>query len=116
MENPDSTLPTLPDPESVPERKIFADLPSREPLPPLVFPEYMTSPVPQRRRTALISLGLAALAMLAWFVVNREGLIGGSGPSQIVRAQIDDLGRGQLRAAYELFSPRYRQQVPFAEW
>jgi hypothetical protein len=73
------------------------------------------SPVPSRR-AALLAAGLAALTLVAWLVVQREGLLDAVGPREIVRAQLDDLGRGQLRAAYELFSPRYRQEVPFNEW
>ncbi len=73
------------------------------------------SPVPSRR-AALLAAGLAALTLLAWLIVQREGLLDAVGPREIVRAQLDDLGRGQLRAAYELFSPRYRQEVPFNEW
>ncbi len=73
------------------------------------------SPVPSRR-AALLATGLAALTLLAWLIVQREGLLDSVGPREIVRAQLDDLGRGQLRAAYELFSPRYRQEVPFNEW
>ena len=73
------------------------------------------SPVPSRR-AALLAAGLAALTLVAWLIVQREGLLDAVGPREIVRAQLDDLGRGQLRAAYELFSPRYRQEVPFNEW
>ena len=73
------------------------------------------SHVPSRRAT-LVALGFAVAALLAWTALQREGFFDAAGPREIVRAQVDDLGRGQLRAAYDLFSPRYRQQVPFNEW
>jgi hypothetical protein len=87
-------------------------------LPAVSFParaHVAASSVPSRR-AALVATGLAALALLAWLVVQREGLLEASSPRETVRAQLDDLGRGQLRAAYDLFSPRYRQQVPFDLW
>jgi hypothetical protein len=86
--------------------------------PSVVFPARVhvpASPVPSRR-AALVATGLAALALVAWLVAQREGLLDVSSPRETVRAQLDDLGRGQLRAAYDLFSPRYRQQVPFNVW
>jgi hypothetical protein len=36
-----------------------------------------------------------------------------AGPRQTVRQHLDALNRGELRAAYNLFSPRYRQKVEF---
>jgi hypothetical protein len=87
-------------------------------LPAVSFPAraHVTSSSVPSRRAALVATGLAALALLAWLVVQREGLLEASSPRETVRAQLDDLGRGQLRAAYDLFSPRYRQQVPFDLW
>jgi hypothetical protein len=73
------------------------------------------SHMPSRRAT-LMALSFAVAALLTWTTLQREGLFDATGPREIVRAQVDDLGRGQLRAAYDLFSPRYRQQVPFNEW
>jgi Domain of unknown function (DUF4864) len=73
------------------------------------------SHVPSRRAT-LMALGFAVASLLTWTALQREGFFDATGPREIVRAQVDDLGRGQLRAAYDLFSPRYRQQVPFNEW
>ena len=73
------------------------------------------SHMPSRRAT-LMALSFAVAALLTWTALQREGLFDATGPREIVRAQVDDLGRGQLRAAYDLFSPRYRQQVPFNEW
>lgn len=73
------------------------------------------SRMPSRRAT-LMALGFAVAALLAWTTLQREGFFDATGPREVVRAQVDDLGRGQLRAAYDLFSPRYRQQVPFNEW
>jgi Domain of unknown function (DUF4864) len=73
------------------------------------------SHMPSRRAT-LMALSFAVAALLTWTALQREGFFDATGPREIVRAQVDDLGRGQLRAAYDLFSPRYRQQVPFNEW
>jgi len=73
------------------------------------------SHMPSRRAT-LMAVSFAVAALLTWTALQREGLFDATGPREIVRAQVDDLGRGQLRAAYDLFSPRYRQQVPFNEW
>lgn len=101
-----------------PQIRLDADTPeSRTALAgPLRRPmDSAASPVPSRR-AALLATALAALALLAWLVVQRAGLLDSTGPQEIVRAQLDDLGRGQLRAAYDLFSLRYRQEVPFTEW
>ncbi len=70
-----------------------------------------------RRLLALLAAGSTAFALTTWTLVRYEdplGLLGfGSGPTSVVKAQLEALNRGQLRAAYEMFSPHYRQQVPF---
>jgi hypothetical protein len=139
MDDPESAAFPTSDPDHLPEEKsasgvtnesqdsppgIRNDNPMLAPptvvgvSPSVAFPARVhvpASPVPSRR-AALVATGLAALALVAWLVVQREGLLDTSSPRETVRTQLDDLGRGQLRAAYDLFSPRYRQQVPFNVW
>lgn len=143
MDNPESAAFSTPVPDDLPRETSAGEIPgmpkdsppdvhedSREDspvlapssvpgaLPAVSFPAraHVTSSSVPSRRAALVATGLAALALLAWLVVQREGLLEASSPRETVRAQLDDLGRGQLRAAYDLFSPRYRQQVPFDLW
>jgi hypothetical protein len=72
---------------------------------------------PRRFRVTPWVAGLAALLLVVALAGQREGWLASvSGPDQIARTQIEDLGRGQVRAAYDLFSARYRTQVPFEEW
>jgi uncharacterized protein DUF4864 len=70
-----------------------------------------------RRLLALLAAGGTAFALTTWVLVRYEdplGLLGfGAGPSHVVKAQLEALNRGELRAAYEMFSPHYRQQVSF---
>jgi hypothetical protein len=72
-----------------------------------------------RRRLLLIfSLGLVAFALTVWILSRVEPSFGdfASGPDEVARAQLRALGRGDLRAAYGMFSVRYRQQVSFDAW
>jgi Domain of unknown function (DUF4864) len=72
-----------------------------------------------RRRLLLVfSLGLAAFGLTAWILARLEPSFAGfaDGPSEVVRAQLRALGRGDLRGAYGMFSVRYRQQVSFDAW
>ena len=70
-----------------------------------------------RRLLALLAAGGTAFALTTWTLVRYEnplGLLGfGTGPTSVVRAQLEALNRGEFRAAYEMFSSRYRQQVSF---
>jgi hypothetical protein len=70
-----------------------------------------------RRLRVLLYAGTLAFALTTWMLVrveNPAALLGwGPGPSTVARAHLEALNRGELRAAYELFSTRYRQQVPF---
>jgi hypothetical protein len=70
-----------------------------------------------RRLVALLIVGGVAFVLTTWTLV-RVGdpaslLPFGPGPSSVVRAHLQALNRGELRAAYELFSARYRKQVSF---
>lgn len=71
----------------------------------------------RRRLLILLSAGCLAFAATTWLLVRNEGSLGlsrlASGPTSVVRAQLAALNRGDLRGAYDLFSAKYRQQVPF---
>jgi hypothetical protein len=66
----------------------------------------------------LLSLTLAAFVLTAWISVRMDSPFGifSTGPQKIVRAQLRALDRGELRPAYDMFSARYRQQIPFDVW
>src|ERR1700684_2818254 len=66
----------------------------------------------------LLSLSLAAFILTAWILVRVDAPFGvfSTGPQEIVRAQLRALDRGELRPAYDMFSPRYRGQVSFDTW
>ncbi len=63
-----------------------------------------------RRLMMLLVAGGAAFGITTWILVRLDNPVGPlglkSGPAAVVN-------RGELRAAYELFSRRYRQQVSF---
>jgi Domain of unknown function (DUF4864) len=73
-----------------------------------------------RRLMALLLTGGTAFALATWTLVHLENPPGLSGsstePGEVVKAHLDALNRGEVRAAYELFSERYREQVPFEEY
>jgi hypothetical protein len=66
----------------------------------------------------LLSLSLAAFILTSWILVRVDAPFGifATGPQEIVRAQLRALDRGELRPAYDMFSPRYRGQVSFDSW
>jgi uncharacterized protein DUF4864 len=66
----------------------------------------------------LLSLALAAFILTSWILVRVDSPFGifSSGPQEVVRAQLRALDRGELRPAYDMFSPRYRGQVSFDTW
>ena len=66
----------------------------------------------------LLSLSLAAFILTSWILVRVDAPFGifATGPQEIVRAQLRALDRGELRPAYDMFSPRYRGQVSFDTW
>ncbi len=70
-----------------------------------------------RRLVALLCTGSVAFTLTTWFLVRRQPAAApppsASEPARTVRAQLDALNRGDVRAAYDLFSPRYRANVPF---
>lgn len=80
--------------------------------------------VSERRRSfrqnlyLLLGLALAAFILTSWILVRLDSPFGifATGPQEVVRAQLSALGRGELKPAYDLFSARYRSQVPFSAW
>lgn len=70
-----------------------------------------------RRLLALLAVGGAAFALTTWTLVRFDIPTGSSGlfgsPASVVKAHLEALNRGEPRAAYDLFSRKYRQQVSF---
>ena len=70
-----------------------------------------------RRLLALLTASVAAFTLTTFLLVRYEKLLGllggGPGPASVVRTHLEEVNRGELRAAYELFSPHYREQVSF---
>ena len=66
----------------------------------------------------LLGLTLAAFILSSWILVRVDSPFGifSSGPQEVVRAQLRALDHGELRPAYDMFSPRYRGQVSFDTW
>ena len=66
----------------------------------------------------LLSLSLAAFILTSWILVRVDAPFSmfSTGPQEVVRAQLRALDRGELRPAYDMFSPRYRGQVSFDTW
>ena len=76
-----------------------------------------------RRLMALLTASGVAFALTTWTLVRYDdpfGLLGWgarpAGPTDVVKAHLEALNRGELRAAYALFSQRYREQVSFEKY
>jgi len=91
--------------------------------PQLISPQAAAEILDRRRRWFLRRLGVllataaAAFALTTWLLARQDsrGAPGAAdGPESIVRQQLDALGRGELRAAYDLFTQGYRDRVSFA--
>jgi hypothetical protein len=70
-----------------------------------------------RRLAALLMAAVAAFTLTTWLLARRNAHttpVAVDGPEGVVRQQLDALGRGELRAAYELFTQGYRDRVSFA--
>lgn len=87
-------------------------------------PWYLPGPRELARRSRLLwrlrfllLIALVAFTATTWLLVRPDGplrlLPQHSGPAAIVKRHLAALNRGQLRDAYELFSPEYRRQVTF---
>ncbi len=72
-----------------------------------------------RRLVALLAAGGTAFALTTWMLVRVDNPLGrwrpaaNGSPSGVVTAHLEALNRGELRAAYRLFSPHYRRKVSF---
>lgn len=66
----------------------------------------------------LLSLVLSAFILTSWILVRVDSPFGifSAGPQDVVRAQLRALDLGELRPAYNMFSPRFRGQVSFDTW
>jgi len=66
----------------------------------------------------LLWLALGAFILTSWILVRVDAPFGvfSTGPQEVVRAHLRALDRGELRPAYDMFSPRYRGQVSFDTW
>jgi hypothetical protein len=66
----------------------------------------------------LLGLSLASFVLTAWVLVRVESPFGlfGSGPRDVVSAQLRALDRGEMRVSYNMFSEQYRKQVTFDQW
>jgi hypothetical protein len=89
----------------------------------LISPEAAAEILDRRRRWflrrlgALLATAAAAFALTTWLLARQDSRSApgaADGPESIVRQQLDALGRGELRAAYDLFTQGYRDRVPFA--
>lgn len=117
---PGTPQPAAPEPDPAPGNesppRIAADW-----FPP---PEYAAETDPSarrdfRRRIFLVLIfGLTAFGLTVWMLTRIEPSLGNfpDGPSAVVRAQLRAIRRGDLRAAYGMFSNRYRQGVSFEAW
>jgi hypothetical protein len=79
-----------------------------------------------RRLTALLFTGTVAFTLTTWLLVRGEpqtpaqapvppavAPLDISGPAQTARTQLEALNKGDIRAAYDLFSAHYKQGVSF---
>ncbi len=71
----------------------------------------------RRRLLILLCAMCLAFGVTTWLLIRYENPFGlfrlASGPANIVRAQLEALNRGDLRGAYNFFSPKYRREVSF---
>ncbi len=101
----DQPLNLFPEP---PEDMPPAWLPAGRPKPAGLGPLH-------RRLLVLLVASVATFALTVWVLVRFESGLGAFAPSptDVVKAQLEALDRGDLRSAYQMFSENYRKQVPF---
>ena len=98
-------------------------LPARQ-FAPAVPPIFPSENAASRKRTfrqnllMLLSLSLAAFILTAWILIRVDFGFGmfSTGPQEVARAQLRALDRGEVRPAYDMFSPRYRREVSYDVW
>ncbi len=73
-----------------------------------------------RRLAALLFTGTLAFTLTTWLLVRNQpptpppaALVDITAPARTARAQLEALNRGEIRAAYDLFSAHYKQDVSF---
>lgn len=71
-----------------------------------------------RRLKILLATGVTAFVLTTWMLVsvpNPAALFGvwGGEPERVVQSYFEALNRGELRAAYGMFSARFRGEVTF---
>jgi hypothetical protein len=79
-------------------------------------PEPPLAPDRPKPRAIFITAALLLVTLGLWFEGSRIGWFAQTDPTDVARAQLVDLDHGRWRAAYDLFSPRYREQIPFETW
>lgn len=80
------------------------------------LPEPPAVPDRPKPRAIFITAALLLVTLALWFEGGRMGWLAQTDPTDVARAQLVDLDHGRWRAAYDLFSPRYREQIPFETW
>jgi hypothetical protein len=112
-----------PDPDSLPARdsaeavrafQQVTQLGARPAAPPVATPR-PRDPITPKPRAIFITAALLVITLIIWFAGNRAGWFAPD-PLDVARAQLLDLNQGRWRAAYDLFSPRYRGAVSFETW
>ncbi len=79
-------------------------------------PPLPAEPITPKPRAIFITATLLAITLIIWFAGSREGWFGSPDAQEVAQAQLLDLDQGHWRAAYDLFSPRYRGEVSFETW
>jgi len=106
-----------------------SDSPPISPFEPRPEPDTTAAPDPREeafllararsllRLKRLLVFGCALFTLTIWLLIRLESpgklALFAPGPARIVRQHLEALNRGQFREAYLLFSPHYRNEVPF---
>jgi len=89
---------------------------NQSPIPPPISERSARHLLP-RRLVILFATSLMAFSLTAWLLVRVKLNDGephdASTAEGVVRAQLDALAQGELQVAYSMFSPRYRNEMPF---
>lgn len=82
---------------------------------PVARPRQLGLGAVQRRMLLLLAVSVATFALTVWILVRFESGLGpfAPEPGEVVKEQLAALGRGDLRAAYAMFSTHYRKQISF---
>lgn len=69
-----------------------------------------------RRLSIVLAVAIASFTLTVWLLVRNQSDIrvtNSGDPTAVVRSQLDAIARGDLRAAYALFSMQFRARVSF---